>query len=400
MPGSRLCRGRSSSSEPMLRKVLAALCGMLVLCSCAKPQALREQPAHAVWYAYLDYEEAGTTDRASFEASVDETIHNLQAIGVNTVFLHTVVRTEAYYPSKIYPMAQVFNGIDYDPLAIFIDRAHGAGIQVEAWVDPLRSLTVDEVNSREINDTVSRWLTENNERLRQVNGRWYLNPGYPEVRELVCSVVQEILDNYAVDGVHLDDYFYPDGTDRRFDAYAFGHQSEHDDVSAFRKASVDSLVEDLHALCAKKGVRFGISTAGNYELTSETYYADPAHWVQAGTVDYLAPQIYWGFEHPLKPFTETLEQWQAIAGDVPLMPGLAAYKAGTRDIYAQDGAEEWLQNHDILVRQIRTAEEHGCAGWALFRYGSLFRCSEDVRDAVKLETAELILHAHRTEEAE
>ena len=386
----------------MLRKVLSALCGMLVLCSCAKaqPQTLQEQPVHAVWYAYLDYEEAGTTDRASFEASTDEVIRNLQAIGANTIFLHTIVRTEAYYPSEIYPMAQVFNGIDYDPLAIFIEKAHGAGIQVDAWVDPLRSLTVDEINSREINDTVSQWLRENNERLRQVNGRWYLNAGYPEVRAMVCSVVTEILDNYDVDGVHLDDYFYPDGTDRRFDAYAFGHQSEYDDAAAFRKASVDALVEDLHTLCAKKGVRFGISTAGNYELTAETYYADPVHWVQAGTVDYLAPQIYWGFEHPLKPYTETLLQWKDIAGDVPLISGLAAYKAGTRDIYAQEGAEEWLNNHDLLVRQITVSEENGCAGWALFRYGSLFRCSEDVKDAVKMELAELILLAHRMKEAE
>lgn len=383
-----------------MKKLLGLLCTLVLLCGCgAERRQVLKEPVRAVWYAFPDYEEAGRMDREAYEAEVGKVVDDLLTIGINTVFLHAVAHTEAYYPSSIYPEAEIFSGADYDPLRIFIDTAHAAGLKVDVWIDPLRSLTVEEAGSREINPQIAQWLQENNERLRQVNGRWYLNAAYPEVRELVCSVVQELLDNYDADGVHLDDYFYPDGTDRRFDAYVFGHQDTYDDVSAFRKASIDALVEELHGICRKKGVRFGISTAGNYELTAETYYADPAHWVEAGTVDYLAPQIYWGFAHPLKPYTETLEQWLAIAGDTPVLPGLAAYKIGVSDVYAQSASEEWVEQHDLLVRQIETADQHGCQGYALFRYGSLFRPAPSVKDAVMVELAGLIVAAHRSGEA-
>ena len=103
--------------------------------------------------------------------------------------------------------------------------------------------------------------------------------------------------------------------------------------------------------------------------------------------------------HPLKPYTETLEQWIGIAGDTPVFPGLAAYKIGVSDRFAQSASEEWTEHHDILLRQIETAELLGCRGYALFRYGSLFRPADNVKDAVTMELAQLIVAAHRAGEA-
>ena len=359
-----------------LKKILSCLC-LLILCGCSQAEQKIPDSVYGMWFSYLDYEEMfHDQDEKEMQADLTAAVENMQGLGINTVYIHACAFTDAFYNSAIYPRTASLPGIDYDPLALFVRAAHQAGLQAEAWINPLRSVAVGEEGNLPEDSQIRMWIERNDERVRQVNGRWYLNPAYPEVRALVVSVVREVLDNYDVDGIHFDDYFYPEGTDRRFDAYIFGLAADQEDISreSFRTAQINELVQEVHTVCAEHNKRFTISTSGNMENNLTLYYADPAAWVKAGTVDILIPQIYWGYGHPVKPYAETLDEWLAVTAesDVMLAAGLAAYKIGTEDQWAGNAASEWTDSDDMLARQTRTALEKGCVGAAYFRYGSLF----------------------------
>ena len=380
------------------KKIVRKLIAVILSCSlfgCLRATSILELPAptekdpvNAVWFSYLDYQEtAYNSAEYVFRNTVDEIIAELQELGVNTIYVHAVAFTDAFYKSDIYPQTQLIGTMEYDPLAIFVEEAKKSDMRVEAWVNPLRSVLVSEADLLE-GTILKQWIDENNERIRQVDGRYYLNPAYPEVRQLVCSVVEEILDNYDVDGIQFDDYFYPANTEDRFDAYIFGEENYLTGISRedFRRNAIDQLVADVHDTVKAKSpyLSFGISVAGNLENDLNIYFADPQAWIDAGTIDYLIPQIYWGFEHPTKPYAETLQEWMAMTenSDTALYAGLAAYKIGTEDIYAGDASAEWIDNTDILARQIEYAYASGCKGIALFRYGSLYFPENDKEENV------------------
>ena len=329
-----------------------------------------------------------------FRQEIKDALTNMEFIGVNTVYVHAVAYTDAFYNSSIYPRTKFLPDIDYDPLKIFVEEANSKNMEVEAWVNPLRSISVEEAEELEDTFILKQWINENNERIRQVNGRYYLNPAYQEVKDLLLSVIEEILDNYDVKGIHFDDYFYPDGAQDKFDAYIYSQAIKETDISRteFRQNCINDLVKQVSDLCKEKEVRFTISTSGNNENNLTIYYANPQAWVEQGTVDMLIPQIYWGFDHPIKPYVSTLEEFLAITdgSNTQLMAGLAAYKVGTKDSFAQAGENEWLDNTDILARETTTALQKGCVGVAYFRYGSLFKPSEEVKESVENEIIHII----------
>ena len=371
------------------------LCILMASAGCSRKtetdqSAYDTEEIHAVWFSYLDYEERCTgLSEEEFTAEVGSMLERMQDMGINTVYVHASAHTDAMYDSAIYPKSASISDMDYDPLKIFTEQAKSRNMRIEAWINPLRSVTVTEAESLDADFIISKWIQENNERVRLVSDRYYLNPAYEDVRALVVSVVREILDNYDVDGIHMDDYFYPDDTDKSFDVYIYSQSETGETLENFRRSATSSLVKEIHdAIKEKDGsLVFGISPAGNTDLNVNVYYADPSVWVQEQTVDYLAPQIYWGLEHPTKPYADVLDEWQNIVEgtETDLIIGLAAYKCGTEDVYAQDASLEWVENSDILSREIQLAENAGCKGTALFRYSSLFSPSAETTENVEKE---------------
>ena len=371
------------------------LCILMASAGCSRKtetdqSAYDTEEIHAVWFSYLDYEERCTgLSEEEFAAEVGSMLNRMQDTGINTVYVHASAHTDAMYDSAIYPKSASISDMDYDPLKIFTEQAKSRNIRIEAWINPLRSVTVTEAESLDADFIISKWIQENNERVRLVSDRYYLNPAYEDVRALVVSVVREILDNYDVDGIHMDDYFYPDDTDKSFDAYIYSQSETGETLEDFRRSATSSLVKEIHDAIKEKdsSLVFGISPAGNTDLNVNVYYADPSVWVQEQTVDYLAPQIYWGLEHPTKPYADVLDEWQNIVEgtETDLIIGLAAYKCGTEDVYAQDASLEWVENSDVLSREIQLAENAGCKGTALFRYSSLFSPSAETAENVEKE---------------
>ena len=212
------------------------------------------------------------------------------------------------------------------------------------------------------------------------NGRWYLNPYYPEVIRLITRCVGELIQNYDVDGIHIDDYFYPQSAPDEIDAKEFEKERQKHPkltLKQFRTVNVDAMVKQIHAAVKKEkaALVFGVSPSGNLQSSRNLRFADPAHWIKQGSVDYLVPQIYWGFLHPVKPFEATLAEWKSltIGTDVKLFAGLAAYKAGCAENTGNVAADaEWQENDHLLSEQVGAANKACYEGIACFRYKSLF----------------------------
>ena len=289
-------------------------------------------------------------DEEEFTAYVQNAVSNMNDLGINALYLHAVAFTDAIYDSAIYPRASYMSNTDYDPYAIFAAEAEKNGIAVHAWINPMRSVKVDEVQSLPEDFIIRRWIAKNDERVRQVGDRYYLNPAYPEVRQLICSVVSELMEKYHPAGIHMDDYFYPYETAKNFDAYIYSTAQEENPsltLEEFRTANVDEMVKELHdtVKAFDADMEFGISPAGNIDNCISLLFGNPYHWVEQGTVDYLIPQIYWGYLHPVKPFEPTWQEWLQVKGssDVRLMAGLAAYVIGARVSVSSDNEEANLE---------------------------------------------------------
>ncbi len=321
-----------------------------------------------VWMSFTDLSTL-LADKTPTQAAatLDEAMDTCVTYGFNTVFFHVRSHNDARYNSRVYapssdtaPLLQS----GFDPLDYAVQAAHSRNLQLHAWINPYR-IGVTRPNG----DAPTHFQKEST---------WYYAPSDPAARQLVLDGVREILDHYAVDGIHFDDYFYPSSMAE--DGEAFEAIPNHTDVTAWRQSQVDMLISAVHGLCRSHGKIFGISPAANIEQTAKSG-ANVTRWLsQRGYVDYLIPQLYTGFLHETHPFSALLSQWATLPrhADVRLYVGLALYKTDTTDPYAGSGRDEWMAHHDIIIRQARLSAD-STDGYAVFRYGFLTATSEEAK---------------------
>lgn len=323
-----------------------------------------------MWLPYVkfpDYMQGRSEEE--FRKAVREMLADAQAESVNTIYFHVRPNGDAYYASELFPKGEFLDG-DYDPLAIVIDEAHKTGISVHAWINPLRLQTNEKMEKVPERFIVKKWINAGEPYVKNVNGRWFLDPSYDETVELITESVSEIIDNYSVDGIHIDDYFYPT-TDTEFDREAF-EKSGSSDLSQWRTDNVNRFVKAIYDTVKDKDERlvFGISPQGNIDADYNAQYADVKRWgSEEGFCDYIVPQIYFGFENENSPFLPTLAQWEEITrnSNVSLIIGLAAYKLGREDKWAGEAAElEWINDPDIIDKQINAVQQSSADGYALY----------------------------------
>lgn len=324
-----------------------------------------------IWYPYMDYESymyGKTADE--FRSSVHTMYEQAKEQSVNTIYVHVRPCGDAYYRSSVFPAGTYLNG-DYDPLQIMIEEAHGLGLSVHAWINPLRCQTVEQMITLPDDYIVKQWAeTRTGSLVGIVNGRYYLNPAYSEVIDLICQGVDEIVRNYDVDGIHIDDYFYPT-TSPDFDRNAF-EVSGCTDLSQWRLENCSRLVHSIYESVKRvdSNILFGISPQGNIDANYSTQYADVKLWASSvGYCDYIVPQIYFGFENETCPFADTLAAWESLVTNenISLVIGLAAYKQGSEDKWAgAAGEQEWIENPDVIQRQIGLVKSSSADGYALY----------------------------------
>ena len=312
-----------------------------------------------MWLSYIELDEMlSNASPITAETAIAEVMDTCAKNELNTVFFHVRAHGDAYFPSTAWPAAVTARSLiaeGFDPLACAVKEAHKRGISLHAWVNPYRI-----GGTAATGDCFIK------------NGVWYYQPSSAQVRHNLLEGVREILDNYAVDGIHFDDYFYPAGmaqTAETFETIPDGIA-----VTQWRRTQIDALVSGVYGLCHQRGRLFGVSPAADIEKNRTQSYADVTRWMtEAGYIDYICPQLYVGFRHETKPFTALLAQWADLPRrqGVKFYVGLALYKVGlTHDPYAGAGAAEWAQDEDIIPRQIEQVQ-NTADGYVLFRYGNL-----------------------------
>lgn len=332
----------------------------------------------AVWISYLEYERImRNADEREFTNSLNACFDNISSLGCNTVYFQVRAYGDAYYDSELFPKGDRLTG-DYDPLEIAVRSAHDRGLSIHAWVNPMRLMTDPQMAEIPVSYKIGEWYNDpvkNGTYMVNSSGRWYLNPAYGEVTSLICSGVSEIVAGYDVDGVQIDDYFYPT-TDPSFDLAAYRASGTELELDDWRRDTITKMVKRMYSAVhsANPKAVFGISPQGSLDNNYSQLYADIYTWCsQSGCCDYICPQIYFGFENEILPFAETVGAWYGLvtSPDVDLVIGLAAYKSGTEDNYAGSGRNEWLSSTDILARQRAFTDAYN-AGYAFFRYDSIF----------------------------
>lgn len=330
-----------------------------------------------------------------FRAAWDALLDKVEQVGVNALFVHVRSHCDAYYPSELFPWSKYCTGSKgtpgadpgFDPLDYMLAAAHRRGMAFHAWINPYRVLyDSDDLAMLADDSPAKRWLTDedggNDSWVQAAAGGLYLNPAAGPVQALVVDGVRELVSRYDVDGVHFDDYFYP-VSDESFDEreYVSYRTAVWDDplpLADWRRAHVTAMLarvcDTVHTV--RGGCVFGVSPMASVEGNYSRAYADVAAWLDAGAVDYLMPQLYFGFEYPDETcrFDALLTRWKAVVGErsVPLYAGLGAYRINSTD----SGHEEWRARHDLLARQICCGRQEGCAGYCLYSFGALFTDDE------------------------
>lgn len=285
-------------------------------------------------------------------------LDNLKALGINTIFFQVKPDGTALWRSEILPWSDTLTGRigqdpGYDPLQFILDEAHRRGMRVHAWFNPYRVTTNTRPSTvTALNATLRQQppsvFVLHRDWIRTASDRYVLDPGIPEARDWITSIVAEVVKNYPVDGVQFDDYFYTETRDSALDdaatfrRYGQGFSSKAD----WRRNNTQLLIEQVSRTVhqIKPDVAFGVSPAGVWRNRSHdaagsdtrgaaTYdeaYADTRRWVQLGLLDYIAPQLYWPFARDAARYDVLARWWADVVKPTHtrLYIGVALYKVG------------------------------------------------------------------------
>ena len=201
-----------------------------------------------MWISFLEFQNIlkGKSE-SQFRKSVCEMYDNCVSMGVNTVYVHARSHGDSFYISDLYPWSKNITGEigakpSFDPYEILVEEAHKRGLSFHAWINPMRTVTEDDMKKISDSYQIKKWAkNKNGTYIVNVNGTYWLNPAYKEVRQLIVSGAQEIVSKYNVDGVHIDDYFYQSSFTGSFDKSAFA-SSGYSDVKSFRINNINLMV--------------------------------------------------------------------------------------------------------------------------------------------------------------
>jgi len=334
-----------------------------------------EHEMRGVWVTYMTLDIENEQDKEeAFCKRINNIISDVKKSGMNTIFVHVRPFCDAIYKSRIYPWSHILTGNQgqdpgYDPLKYIIQQCRSNNIKIHAWLNPYRVSTQETPAS----------LCDDNPYVRnkslgmEINGSIYLNPASEDARQLIVSGIIELLENYDLDGIQFDDYFYPED-------FGNNDKEEYKDycesvskplsIEDYRKDNVNKLIKAVYKAVhsTKKSAVFGISPQGN--LGNNDYiYADVREWyTKSGYVDYICPQLYFSLDNPALGYEASLNEWLELKPHkgLKLYVGLAGYKAGTD---SDDGT--WLDNNDILKTEIDILRSKGASGFILYSYDSL-----------------------------
>ncbi len=340
-----------------------------------------------MWLSYIDLAPMlEVSSEEEFRDNFTEACENIVSVGCNTVYVHVRPFGDALYYSELFPASAYLplaNGKPlFDPLEVICEISHDFELSVHAWINPLRCQSESCFEDLDNYYQTKEWYDENSDKIQSVenSGNLWLNPAYPEVRQLIAEGAEEIAENYEIDGIHYDDYFYPT-TETSFDEECYVQMAQGQSLSNWRLDNISEMCREIYSAVKSvdERIEVGISPQGNIENNYDFMYADIRKWCEdTGYCDYILPQIYFGFNNSVKPFEQTLRDWSDIAsqGEVRLIIGLAVYKIGEES--------EFTDNQGIIARQAEMALCE-CQGVALYAYNNMFEVDSDLVNRMETE---------------
>lgn len=292
-------------------------------------------------------------------------LDKLKETGINTIVLQVRPKADALYKSSINPWSDVLTGTagkdpGYDPLKFAVEEAHKRNMEIHAWFNPYRVTTSGTDFNKLAANSPARlhpeWVISYNNKL-------YYDPGLPEVRKHIVDTVNEVVSNYNVDGIHFDDYFYPDSNfadSQTYNKYGNGMEK-----GGWRRSNVNNLLKDVKTSIKsiKPNVKFGVSPSGIWRNKSSdptgsdtrgsesysTQYADTRYWIKNNLIDYVTPQLYWPIGYSVADYSKLVSWWanEVSGSNVNLYIGQGIYKQGTGDWVGQDIAGQIIQQVNL-----------------------------------------------------
>lgn len=335
-----------------------------------------KEKTKGVFISYIEFELFDNKNEEETKKEIDKMINKVKEYNLNTIYLHVRPFSDSIYYSNIFPSSRYIvskegDELSFDLLDYFINSAHKNNIKIHAWINPYRISNQTDINVISKTNPAYKWLNTNNIKIIEGKGIYY-NPASSEVIDLIVSGIKEIIDNYSVDGIIFDDYFYPDKT---IDLDNYELVKDTVSIDDYRLNNVNLLIKKVYQTIKNKdsNILFGISPQGNISNNYNECYADIYSWLkEENYIDYIMPQLYYGFENESRPFINTLNEWiKLIQNNIKIIPALALYKSDKEDVYAKKGINEWINNSDIIGRQIKIIMDTYCDGYSLFSYQNL-----------------------------
>lgn len=338
-----------------------------------------EEEIRSVFISYIEI--SNYFNNVSYEVAdreVSKIIDNVESFGFNEVIIQVRSFMDSIYQSDIFPWSRYLTGEEgkspgYDLLKLFLDKAKEKGLRVVAWINPYRVRNDENLANLSLNNPVYKYIGSD---VLYINNGVYLNPSKEETVEIIVDGVMELVKNYKIEGVLFDDYFYPDNEIDKLDYNEYVKKYGYIEKQKYNLDVVNNMIKKVYDICHKYNVEFGVSPDGNMENNYNKVYADVKKWCsEEGYIDFIMPQIYYGFYNETKPFAKVLEEWESIVTNenVDFRVALAFYKVGSHDKWAKSGENEWIEASDIIMRQIVLARNtSNYKGFALYRYEYLF----------------------------
>ncbi|MBR5515336.1 MAG: family 10 glycosylhydrolase [Clostridia bacterium] len=310
----------------------------------------RDKEIRALWIATvtnINFPSSNDLSSTELKAEIDSIIETAKKNSMNTIVFQVRPASDAFYKSEIFPSSAYLcpaQGQDVpdntDILEYLINKAHAENIAVCAWVNPLR-ITTSTTDITTLCETNPARLHP--EYTVKYNKALYYDPGIPQVRELIVSGVKEIADNYSVDAIVFDDYFYPypaEGNEFN-DTVSYIKYGNTLPLEDWRRENVNALIKESYNAVNGR-CYFGISPFGIWQNNDGTnggsntkglsaydaIYCDALSWIEGSYIDFIAPQVYWEFEHSAAPYAELVSWWDQKLKDtnIPLIISHAVYK--------------------------------------------------------------------------
>lgn len=354
-------------------------CNALVISN--KDRVIVEDEIRGIYISYLEYLTYFQGNSLTInKAYINKMLDNISSLNFNIIFLHVSPFSDSIYKSKIFPYSYTLTGVEgknpgMDYLDYFIKEANKRNIKIHAWINPYRiSQSPDTTKLSQDNPAYSLLNTNH---VSVSNKGIYYNPASPKVIDLIVKQVYELITNYDISGIHFDDYFYIDYEIDKSNYASFFEKNNNITLSDYRLKMTNTMIKNVYQTIKdyNEDIIFSIAPDGNINNNYELHHADIKTWLtEPGYVDIIMPQVYYGFDNNYKPFINTLNEWHdLIKNDVKIVPVLAFYKVGNVDNNAGSAKFEWVEDKDIIKRQIsysKTLKNYD--GFTLFRYDFLF----------------------------